>query len=186
MTWIQTLHGHDVDLLCPDLTKVKIEEVAHALSLINRFTGHTSYITRGYSVAQHSVEVSRHLRPEHAYAGLMHDAHEAFIGDISSPVKAALHALGGSVAFEELDQRAIKAVEKRWGLPSNGAVWAHVRQADAEALATERRDLMHECNRVWRCLDGITPWPERLVPMRPPEAAKEFLERFAKLSGGRQ
>lgn len=71
---------------------VDVEDVAHALSNINRFTGHTAY---AYSVAQHCVAVSRYLeltgQPVPVqYAGLMHDAHEAYFGDISAPLKAFL------------------------------------------------------------------------------------------------
>lgn len=68
------------------LPDCSIETIAFALSNINRFTGHVGQ----YSVAQHSVLVTLKLPPELRLSGLMHDAHEALIGDVASPVKVLL------------------------------------------------------------------------------------------------
>jgi uncharacterized protein len=182
MTWMQTRDGHAIDLLEPDLSEVTIEELAHALSRINRFCGHTRTIS-GYSVACHSVAVSMHLPPAYALWGLMHDAHEAFLGDITSPVKMALRALGGGEAFDKLESKLVVAVRRRWEL--HGPMPREVKVADLEALATERRDLLGEEARPWNLrVDGdpVRPWAEVMTPMSTQDGKRAFLRRYEELT----
>lgn len=89
--YIRTFTGIEFYLDDPKPEMVKIEDVAHALSNLCRFTGHTAPF---YSVAQHSVWVADCLilwdAPRHVVrAGLLHDAAEAYYGDLSSPLKRA-------------------------------------------------------------------------------------------------
>jgi len=87
MTWITTNSGKRFDFTQPFDNTFDIHDIAHALAHINRFTGHTD---QPYSVAQHSVYVSNIVPPRYALAGLMHDAAEAYLGDVSAPLKALL------------------------------------------------------------------------------------------------
>lgn len=99
MTWICLHGGGRYEFSCstaiePDPSK--LEAVAHALSQLCRFTGHTPY---PYSVAEHSVLAARHwgTTREQKLALLLHDAHEAFFGDINSPLKTHLFREGSPV-----------------------------------------------------------------------------------------
>jgi hypothetical protein len=90
--WIQTFSGRKFDFEDPRAEDVHIADIAHALSLIPRFAGHTEF---PYSVAQHSLFVADIVerclgRPEFALEALLHDAPEAYYGDITRPMKALL------------------------------------------------------------------------------------------------
>lgn len=87
--YIQTVKGRRFYMSKPSFD---IQEIAHATAMQCRFTGH---VREFYSVAEHSVLVSRLLAetqgmPELAFEGLMHDAHEAYVSDIASPWKALI------------------------------------------------------------------------------------------------
>ena len=83
-TSIQTYSGILFDVINPTVDMVNIADIAHALSQVNRFTGHTML---PYSVAEHSVHVANLLPDEYKLEGLLHDASEAYIADMATPVK---------------------------------------------------------------------------------------------------
>src|SRR5579872_2947230 len=85
--WIQTASGLEFPLFEPRLDAINIEDIAHGLSMICRFTGQCA---RFYSVAEHSVHVSHLVPREDAAWGLLHDAAEAYLGDVASPLKKHL------------------------------------------------------------------------------------------------
>ena len=176
MTWIQTYTGRKAHPfnLAPD--EIDIEDIARSLSRIVRFNGHTAG-PWGYSVAQHSVLVSLAVPAADALWGLLHDAHEAYMGDVTSPLKSALRVQQGSLRhFADVERAASEAVAKSFGLP-----WpppASVRHADDVLLATEARDL---CPGNW--IDGLPAPLERTIrAWTPMGAEKQFLARFAELS----
>lgn len=172
--WIQTFSGKSMFPLDPRAEEICIEDIAHALSNLCRFTGHTRTF---YSVAEHSVRVSWACDLPHALWGLMHDASEAYLSDISSPMKR-------SSEFGQLYMRAetklMSAICSKYGLsdfcPPN------VKQCDARMLVTEKRDLMGECDREWRAVDtAVKPYSGRIIPVSPETAEREFLTRFEQL-----
>lgn len=82
--YLETHGGLMLDVLNPKPEGISIEAIAHGLAHICRFGGHT---IRHYSVAEHSVWVSQLVPPEFALQGLMHDATEAYLCDLPSPIK---------------------------------------------------------------------------------------------------
>jgi 5'-deoxynucleotidase YfbR-like HD superfamily hydrolase len=84
MSWIQTYQGGCFEPFNPHPDQIHIRDIAHALALTCRFTGHCLDF---YSVAQHSVMVSQIVSHKHALAGLLHDASEAYLTDVASPIK---------------------------------------------------------------------------------------------------
>lgn len=172
---ILTASGSYFDFLKPEESKITIEDIAHALSHLCRFTGHTQQF---YSVAQHSIHCSYIVPPEDAMEALMHDAAEAFVGGMASPLKRVV-----GDAFLLIEQRVEREIAKRFNLRFP---WPQsVKDADLAMLATERRYLMHPMhpsarNDLWDCGD-IEP-RIKLVPMQFETACYLFLERYHELN----
>lgn len=160
------------NFLAPHTHTFSVDEIAHALSHICRYTGHTSTF---YSVAQHSVYVSYLVPHEDALAGLLHDAAEAFIGDVASPLKQLLPD------YKAIERRVEAAVMASFGLPAE--MPASVRRADLVMLATEQRDLMPTSDMRWEWQDmpGIEPLLRSITPMDSEKAKSFFLSRYVQI-----
>jgi hypothetical protein len=177
--WIQMASGRLWVLTDPTPDQVYWPDIAKSLAKICRFNGHSTLF---YSVAQHCCLVADILPPRQRLYGLLHDAHEAVLGDITSPVKAALRSLGGPEgglwAFDHLADITDHAVFKAAGLPAAMPkdVAAAIKHADLTLLATERRDLLAPCAEPW--LPMPDPLPKRIKPWAWPKAMEEWLTRL--------
>lgn len=141
-TSIVTHSGVIADLRA-DMISVPIEDVAHALAYKLRFNSQLGCVfrttlTRFYSVALHSLRVSYLVPPEYALDGLLHDAQEALVGDVPSPAKNALRALG-SPHWDLLEASVNEGLRRGWGLPAETTSESHgaVKVADETALLEE-------------------------------------------------
>ena len=117
--WQKMLSGRRLDLLDPTPVDIEIEDIAHGLSFVARWNGQTLG-DFAYSVAEHSLLVERlfsRLQPKAPakwqLAALLHDAPEYVIGDMISPVKAAV-----GPGYDDLDKRLAAAIHIRFGLPA--------------------------------------------------------------------
>lgn len=158
-------------ILAPEPGNISVETIAHALGALCRFTGHT---TPFYSVAQHCVHVSRLVEPELAMAGLFHDASEAFIGDVSRPLKTILEHQAPGV-LRAIEDRLHDAIAERFGVDTSPHD-PRIKAADLAALATEKRDLMPSTVGKW--VDLPEPDPEPIRALQPELAARAFLRRY--------
>ena len=170
--WIQTRTGARYWPLDPLPEDVHLEDVASALSKLCRYTGHSSAF---YSVAQHSVLVSRLVEPDLALEGLFHDGSEAYLCDVARPVKH-LGFMAGYRQVEKLNERAIRL---RFNLPlleSPG-----VKLADRRLLQTEALQLMAPLRAEWTV--DVEPFPDlRIAPLSPDNARHLFLARYRELT----
>lgn len=171
MTWMQTFTGKQFNLMDIDIDCIDIRDIAHALSLTCRFSGHCKEF---YSVAQHSVHVSHLVPPEHALVGLLHDAAEAYLTDIPRPFKSLMPD------YKALENYAWSIISQRFKVPYHLPV--EVKQADMIALVTERRDLIVKTEHQWEGLDGIEPDRRVIKPLMPRWAENQFIDRFVQLS----
>ena len=169
MTWTQTHSGRKFDLLNPTPDMVEWTDVGHALANLCRFNGHTRFL---YSVAQHSMLVEelarrcptvRVFNPQRALLALLHDAHEAYLGDMTTPVAHALDLVGGFAAvggMKTLKDRADRAIFAKAGLtPEDVARWSpEVKRADSLSLMIEREQLMARPPEPWaQDLEDLVP-----------------------------
>ncbi|QDF14290.1 phosphohydrolase [Dinoroseobacter phage vB_DshS-R4C] len=141
-----------MDLTRPTPEDIHLGDIARALSRLCRYTGHGA---RFYSVAEHSVHCLRYaerhfskIHPPAIHASvLMHDATEAYLGDVSRPLKSALSA------YRDLEALVSTAISRRFGLNFQGCA-AHIKKADRLMLATEKAAL----------LPGAGHWPDLPAP----------------------
>lgn len=192
MTYMLTATGGTFDLWLanPD-SDISILAIAASLAKINRWNGHTS---RLYSVAEHSLHVSHLMEREHAITnptalmcGLLHDGHEAYTNDLSTPAKSVLNDLGRGcwARWENLVQAQVL---ERFDLTAGWKEWTDaVKRADMTLLATEARDLMPPHDRLAADLRNIPT--SRELKLNAPEYEQatwqqvrdEFLDRFVEL-----
>ena len=180
MNLMQTYSGRRIDRFDLDPARVDIVDIAHSLANTCRFGGHCREF---YSVAEHCVRVSSVVPKTDALWGLMHDAAEAYIGDIPTPIKLNLCAINDTrlTNMVELEQkvliRIIVAFLPRQSLPL--PVPRSVQVADMVLLATEVRDLMSSSPGDW----GINaqPLPSLISPWPVCEARRAFLDRWREL-----
>lgn len=172
MTFITTYTGRRFYPLDPNPSDVCIEDIAHALAMICRFNGH---VREFYSVAEHSVHVSHIVPAPYALAGLLHDASEAYIADVSRPVKHSAEM----APYTIIEDGLMSTVEDVFGLHV-GETWdMPVKTADNAMLALEARSLL-----------PYDPWMDELPePAKvglglwgPSEAERRFLERYRELT----
>lgn len=173
--WIDA--DRSIDILSPDPRAIDIRFIAGTLAKINRYNGRTPL---PYSVAQHSVLVAQLLPARLRRHGLLHDAHEAILGDMTSPLKAALRQLTGIDALGRLERAWDEAIHRAlclpWPLPGPDA--ALIKAADMRALATEMRDLMDIAVHRLPC----QPDTGVIRPLPWPKAEERFTDEWRRLT----
>lgn len=170
-SWICTYSGRKFDPFHIDPDQIVIEDIAHALSNICRYTGHCAYF---YSVAEHSVGVSHRCHPDDALAGLLHDASEAYLMDLARPIKH--HP--DMQAYRDVEASLQAAVYTKFGL--DPAVPASVHTADNRILISEANQLMPDTSE-WNW--PVPPYDDFVAVGHSPHRAEDmFLQRFEQLT----
>lgn len=167
---IQIVSGEFFSFTDPLTSNFTIDDIAHALSNVCRYSGH---VKEFYSVAQHSVLVSHLVEPQNALLGLMHDATEAFLSDIPSPLKRILPD------YCLIEKYIESCILTKFNLPTEHP--SDIKKADLLALSTERANLL--VPRSWGVLDEIVPLDMEIIPLPPKQAKQQFLDRWYELNG---
>lgn len=185
--WIQTYSGRQFWPLDPRADEVDIDDIAHHLAMLCRFTG---ACRRFYSVAEHSVKVSYVATTQLTdkrlvLRALLHDAAEAYCNDIARPVKRNI------LGYDDIEQANQTAIFDRFGLPAaDDEADAIIKQADNAMLLAEQRFIMTPCEHSWRP-ENVPPAMQALAfdlmddrEWNWRKAERMFLERFDELVTG--
>ncbi|WP_323781683.1 HD family hydrolase [Thalassovita sp.] len=186
--WQRMLSGRRLDLLDPTPMDIEIEDIAHGLAFVARWNGQTQG-DFAYSVAEHSLlveELYTRMTPQAPVkwqlAALLHDAPEYVIGDMISPVKAAV-----GPEYDELDKRLMAAIHIRFGLPATipATVKKQIKKADRVSAWMEATQIagftVNEATRFFgkpdpAVIEGLA------IRLRPPvEARNDYTGRVAML-----
>jgi uncharacterized protein len=170
--WMQTFTGRAFWPLAPQPADIEPLDIAHALSLLCRYGGH---VNRFYSVAEHCVLMSEAVAPEHALWALLHDATEAYMGDMVRPLKRQMPVY---VAAEDV---LMDVICSRFGLTPSCP--AEVKQADNRILLSERAALMSATPLPWAAIEDLEPLPVKVEGWYPATAEARYLARLGALWG---
>lgn len=169
--YTSTRSGRRFYLMAPRPDDVDLDDIAHGLAHQCRFNGQT---TTFYSVAQHSLLVAQLVPRRLRLAALLHDAAEAYLGDVITPVKAMIPD------FALIEAHVLAVIGHRFGVnldldaPGNG----QIKRADLIALATEKRDLMPHAREDWKSLGGVVAHPALIEALDPETAKGAFMLAF--------
>lgn len=170
--WMQTYTGRAFWPLDPSPAAIDPTDIAHALSMLCRYGGHAH---RFYSVAEHCVLMSHAVSPENALWALLHDAAEAYLGDMVRPLKRAMPA------YREAEDRLMTAICQRFDLAT--ACPDEVRVADTRILRDERAVVMSEPPMPWSDAEQVKPLGVTVHCWLPRPAEIHWIERFNELRG---
>lgn len=172
--WMQTYTGKAFWPLDPRPEEVDPLDIARALSMICRYGGHTS---RFYSVAEHCVLMSEAVAPEHALWALLHDATEAYVGDMIRPLKRMMPA------YAQAEDALMAVICHRFGL--DPVCPAEVKDADNRILVNERKALMvTPPPHPWAAIEDLEPLPVTIHGWSPSQASGVYYARLYDLLDG--
>lgn len=179
--FLQTVSGRWVNPFDPDPNQLDAGDIARALANQCRFGGHSRVF---YSVAQHSVILSQLVEQrggdiEETFAALMHDATEAYLGDMPHPLK---HRSPLGALFREAEDHLGKAIRARFRITRDVP---EIKRIDRALLATERRAFSAE-RWHWPELEGVEPLDIELTAWLPDKAVHAFAQRFEELEARRR
>lgn len=168
--WIQTWSGKQFWPTAPRAEDVDIEDIAWMLAQQNRWKGATIV---PYNIAQHSVYVSSISDSEYMLQGLLHDATEAYLGDMAGPIKSSFPD------FVKAENALWEVIANKYGVPVE--LHPSVKRADLVLLNMESLALMRKPPVEWR--QSLPPPADFVIKVAGPSASAElFLERFKELT----
>ncbi len=187
---IQTLAGHAFDPKNVSIDKISINDIAHALSNLCRYAGHCR---KFYCVAEHSVltyRIAKELWPddlEAQWAALLHDATEAYVGDVPSPLKVLLPN------YVEIEDSLARKIARVFKIRNTKDIRAKVKRVDMAALATEAPNLFEDVSH-WTQIQELETFDHLFAsrsfcgiwkPLGPGASLKLFMDTYNTLKARR-
>lgn len=178
---METYTGQFYDYIYPEADTINVEDIAHALAHTCRFGGHTR---RYYSVAEHALLVAWRVKQmghdDLELAALHHDSHEAYVGDIPSPLKSVLNG-----DYTQIRDRADVAIAEHLGIDVAKLSDPVIKQADQWALIIEAKALMPSQGEgdYWSGYEVVTDEAPFTLGLLPFEAKWKFLAQHQELKG---
>lgn len=183
MSWILTKTGKQFFFDDIENNEIDIEDIAHSLARQCRFNGHTSMF---YSVARHSIVMCKQMllmgKNDLALLALMHDATEAYVGDMVKPLKNLLPE------FEVYEQKIWNRISTVFDLPP---MHSDIKQLDLAMLSIERDYYLPDHPAEWECLPSKDNWQWPLLDVgelnsHPAHDTRDFLRLFYKLTANNE
>ena len=172
-TWMQTFTGVRFRPTDPNPDDVRIADIAHSLSMQCRYNGH---VKEFYSVAEHCVLMSRAVPAEFALEALLHDATEAYVGDMVRPLKIQMPE------FQEAERKVATAIGEKFGVRPSSDMSPEVKDADNRILLDEKVALFPDIDRrAFLKEAGIEPLRVYIQGWEPSQAEREYMMRFLSL-----
>ncbi len=176
-SWMGTVSGRRFYPLTPSAEDVDIRDIVRGLSMSCRYGGQ---VRAFYSVAEHSVHVSERVSPEYALEALLHDAAEAYIGDMVRPLKHQPEM----AAFRRAEAAIEAAIFEAFNVFPTPESRADVKEIDDRIIVDEVKHLVGNPEMYLQtgALMGLKPLNVQLQYWSPVDAEKAFMERFAELT----
>ena len=151
--WLQTYTGKKFEFLKPSNEMIDVEDISHALSFTCRFGGHCKEF---YSVAQHCCLVASIVEPKYRLWALLHDAPEAYLVDLPSPLKAHING-----DYQKIEDIVETAIIKRFDVEMTEDTRIIVKQADTYMVLEEGKVLLQQPDMIKEWGFG---YPEGFIP----------------------
>lgn len=162
--------GRLFDLAHPETSEIAVTDIAHGLAHTCRYAGQCDGF---FSVAEHSVLVSQ-VASRAGIAALFHDAAEAFVGDMTRPLKCLLPE------YKAIEERIARAIFVQFGIP-----WPpppEVKSADYSVMAAEQEVLMPVGTNEWLRDANVLPARVKIQRLVPAQAKEFFMQRYEELT----
>jgi hypothetical protein len=169
--WMQTYTGRAFYPLEPVTDDIDPVDIAHALSMLCRYGGH---VRTFMSVAEHCVLMSHAVTPDNALWALLHDATEAYMGDLIRPLKLAMPT------YRDAEERLMLVICARFGI--DPVCPAEIKTADNRILRDERAALLGPPPMPWASIEDVPALGVEIQGWSPPEAERRYLARLVELT----
>lgn len=172
---MQTFTGEMFDVFQPNKWQIHMADISHALSMLCRYGGHSRNF---YSVAEHCFLIAEHFvdqgENDLARVALLHDATEAYMGDVIRPLK--LHF----PLYRQVEDVLQEIIFTKFGIPPE--IPLEVKRADLRITGDERLALLHK--RPWSPdIDSLPYLDVDIHSWEPHRAKKNYLDLYGSLFG---